>query len=51
MDKQLDERHLTTLCLGSQCIPIAIYSRQVYNLYDSVSNVTIILHRLTKALG
>ena len=51
MDRQLDKRHLTTLCLGSQYVPLAIDSMHVYGLYDSSSNVTIISHGLAKALG
>ena len=51
MDKQLDKRHLTTLFPGSQYVSLAIDSRHVYDLYDSGSNVTIISHRLAKALG
>ena len=51
MDRQLDKLHLTTLCPGGQYIPLAIDNRRVYSLYDSGSNVIIILHRLAKALG
>ena len=51
MDRQLDKWHFTTLCPGSQYFPLAIDSRHVNGLYDSGSNVTIISHRLAKALG
>ena len=50
MDGQLDKRHLTSLYLGGQYVPFAINSQRVYGLYDSGSNVTIISHRLAKAL-
>ena len=51
MDRQLDKQHLTKLCLSGQYVPIAIDSKHVYGLYDSDSNITIILHRLAKTLG
>ena len=39
------------LCLGGQYVPIAVYSRYIYNLYNSGPNVTIISYGLEKTLG
>ena len=39
------------LCPSGQYVFFTIDSRRIYGLYDSGSNVTIISHRLAKALG
>ena len=43
--------NLTLLCPKGQYVPISINSGHVYDLYDSGSNVTIILHGLAKTWG